>query len=317
MSDIVFSGPYIDRQCALRTAPAELEAARSGQSARFVVIWRNRCLVRSERIALLRHNQVLAVARQPDNSALLGRLGDRHVFTLVIDPDEAPDFGANMEFVGLREIGSRLTAEDAALAAYARAIVAWQDTHRYCGICGARNIVTDGGFVMACTDATCGHRSFPRLDPAVIVLVHRGERALLGRQANWPEGRFSTVAGFVEPGESLEDAIRREVAEETNIEVGDVTYVASQPWPFPAALMIGFHAEGRSADIRLNDGELADARWISRDEIAAGEIVLPPRISVAYRLVETWFDRHDGPTLAELNLPAPPFRTPRPMDDGG
>lgn len=316
MSDIVFSGPYIDRQCALRSAPEELDAARAGQSARFVVIWRNRCLVRSERIALLRHGQVPAVARQPGHGALLGRLGDRHVFALVLDPTEAPDCGTDTEFIGLREIGSRLTARDAALAAYARGIVAWQDTHRYCGVCGTRNLVADGGFVMTCTSDACGHRSFPRLDPAVIVLVHRGERALLGRQANWPAGRYSTVAGFVEPGESLEDAIRREVAEETNIRVGDVTYVASQPWPFPAALMIGFHAEGRSANIRCNDGELADARWISRNEIAAGKIVLPPRISVAYRLVETWFDRHDGPTLAELDLPAPPFRTPRPVNEG-
>jgi NAD+ diphosphatase len=164
---------------------------------------------------------------------------------------------------------------------------------------------------MACTDHKCAHRSFPRLDPAIIVLVHNNDLALLGRQAKWPEQRFSTIAGFVEPGESLEDAIRREVAEETNILVGETRYIASQPWPFPAALMIGFHAQGLSEDIELNDDELAEARWVSRQDIISGAVVLPPKISVAYHLIETWFDQHDGPTLAEFDLPDAPLQVTR------
>jgi NAD+ diphosphatase len=161
--------------------------------------------------------------------------------------------------------------------------------------------------VAECQSDRCGHRSFPRLDPAIIVLVHRADQCLLGRQNRWPENRFSTIAGFVEPGESLEDALRREVREETNIVVGRCTYLASQPWPFPAALMIGFHADALTEDIRLNDGELAEARWLSREEIIAGTVVLPPRVSVAYRLIQAWFDQGSGPPMDTFDIPAPPF----------
>lgn len=167
---------------------------------------------------------------------------------------------------------------------------------------------------MGCTAGDCGHRSFPRLDPAIIVLVHDGERCLLGRQPSWPAGRFSTIAGFVEPGESLEDAVRREVHEETNITVAECRYLASQPWPFPAALMIGFHARAGSAEIRCNDCELAEARWVTRADIMARAVTLPPATSVAYRLIETWFDAWDGPQLATLALAGPPLRVRRPAD---
>jgi NAD+ diphosphatase len=200
------------------------------------------------------------------------------------------------------------------LVAYAKAMVAWQHRHRYCGVCGKPNQAGDGGFVMQCCDHACGHRSFPRLDPAIIVLAKDNERCLLGRQASWPEDRFSTIAGFVEPGESFEDALRREVKEETNIEIGSSEYLGSQPWPFPAALMVGFHATATSHDIICNDHELAEAKWVTREDIASGDVILPPRVSIAYFLVATWFDQYDGPTLASLNLPAPPFRAPRPLD---
>jgi NAD+ diphosphatase len=194
-------------------------------------------------------------------------------------------------------------------------MVAWQERHRHCGTCGSRNRLLEAGFAMECSDDACRHRSFPRLDPAIIVLVHHEDRCLLGRQASWPEGRFSTIAGFVEPGESLEDALRREVREETNIEAGSCSYLGSQPWPFPAAIMIGFHATADSTDIACNDGELADARWVSRAEIANESVVLPPSISIAYRLIEAWFNEHDGPPLESLGLPAPPLRLPRPLDE--
>ena len=204
-------------------------------------------------------------------------------------------------FGGLRDFVSLVPERDAGLLAYARAMVNWHRHHHYCGVCGSAYRMEDGGFVLACTSATCGHRSFPRLDPAIIVLVHRDQHCLLGRQPSWPADRFSTIAGFVEPGESLEDAVRREVFEETNIRTADCRYLASQPWPFPAALMIGFHAMACSDDIHLNDAELAEARWFAREELAGDSIVLPPRASVAYRLIEAWFDAVPGPGLASLH----------------
>jgi NAD+ diphosphatase len=134
----------------------------------------------------------------------------------------------------------------------------------------------------------CRREIFPRVDPAIIVLVSDGDRCLLGRQASWPEGRYSTVAGFVEPGESLEDSVRREVYEETNIRVGTVSYHSSQPWPFPSSLMLGFMAEATSSDITLNDGELEDAQWFTRKELRSGFPKLPFQISIARRLVDYW-----------------------------
>ena len=131
------------------------------------------------------------------------------------------------------------------------------------------------------------------MDPAIIVLVSHGKRCLLGRQASWPEGRYSTIAGFVEPGESLEDAVRREVYEETNVRVGKVSYHSSQPWPFPSSLMLGFMAEATSTDIELNDGELEDARWFTREELHSGFPKLPFHISISRRLVDRWIDLGD------------------------
>ena len=139
----------------------------------------------------------------------------------------------------------------------------------------------------------CGRVLFPRVDPAIIVLVSDGERCLLGRQASWPEARYSTIAGFVEPGESLEDAVRREVYEETNIHVGGVSYHSSQPWPFPSSLMLGFHAEATSSEIVLNDAELEDARWFTREDLASDFPKLPFRISIARRLVDHWIAQGD------------------------
>jgi NAD+ diphosphatase len=200
----------------------------------------------------------------------------------------------------LREVGALLSDRDAGLLTTAVALEAWHASHGHCPRCGSPTDVADAGMVRVCTrDGSLQH---PRVDPAVIMAVVDGDdRLLLGHQAPWPARRFSTLAGFVEPGESLEQAVAREVHEETGIIVSSSTYLGSQPWPFPRSLMVGFLAEASSTEIITDDTEIADARWFTRaaltDGITAGEVVLPPRVSIARRLIEHWYGgRLDAPS---------------------
>jgi NAD+ diphosphatase len=172
-------------------------------------------------------------------------------------------------------------------------MVFWHTRHRYCGLCGSPTRSEEAGHMRRCTDAACNAMHFPRTDPAVIMLVTDGDRALLGRNKNFPlPGMYSTLAGFVEPGESLEDAVAREVREETGIEVGAVQYHSSQPWPFPGNIMLGFHAEARTTEITIDYGELEDARWFTRDWLSShvddDSFRLPRLDSIARRLIEDW-----------------------------
>jgi len=204
-----------------------------------------------------------------------------------------------LEPQSLRFIGPTIAAEDASLAVQAVGLSRWHQTHGYCTRCGAATDVIKAGHARLCP--SCGTEHFPRTDPAVIMLITDGAdnadggRALLGRQPAWPAGYFSTLAGFVEPGESLIDAVRREVLEEVGIVVGDVAYLGSQPWPFPSSLMLGFHGVAETFDITVDGDELEEARWFTKQEIteltAAGELMLPPPVSISRWLVEQW---HQG-----------------------
>ena len=306
-----YSGKYIERAAELRVETAALARILAGPKARCLPVWKDRCLVRDDRAAMLKLRDLPGHPPDPERTIFLGRIGDEYLFAVALESGEEPRVGDGTEFAGLRDLTNRVRTDHAALLAYAKAMVGWQYRHRYCGICGSPCRPLEAGFVMACTTSDCGHRSFPRLDPAVIVLAHREDHCLLGRQTRWPDGRFSTIAGFVEPGESLEDAVRREVREEADVRIGACRYVGSQPWPFPAALMVGYHAEALSVKIRLNDGELAEARWVSREGIIDGEVVLPPRVSIAYRLIETWFDAGSPRPLESFGISTPPLIDPR------
>ncbi len=201
-------------------------------------------------------------------------------------PDRAPE-----EWTPLRGALQGLDPVDAGLVVHAVALAEWHHSHRYCPRCGSTLQMSQAGHQLTCT--ACAHHQFPRTDPAVIMLVTDGERALLGRQPSWPAGRYSTLAGFVEPGESLEDAVRREVAEEAGIEVGEVSYFGNQPWPFPASLMVGFLARATTTEISVDHDELEAARWFTRDELRAeaetGSLQLPGGISISRSLVEAWY----------------------------
>lgn len=189
-------------------------------------------------------------------------------------------------------VGHVLDDTDVGLLTCGVALANWHTGHARCPRCGAATEPILAGWARSCP--SCGVEHFPRTDPAVIMaVVDRADRILLGRQTGWPEKRFSTLAGFVEPGESLEAAVRREVAEEAGIVVGDVVYRGSQPWPFPSSLMVGFRASALSTEITVDGAELARARWWTREEMAldldTGELVLPPAVSIARRLIEDWY----------------------------
>jgi len=216
-------------------------------------------------------------------------LGEQHGiahFALLID-----DRSLSQDWANLRLVGHELTAEDAGLVVHALALAEWHQAHQHCPRCGGVLEVSDAGHVLTCRD--CGRHQFPRTDPAVIMVVTDGERCLLGRQPQWPEGRYSTLAGFVEPGESLEAAVRREVAEEVGVEIGEVSYFGNQPWPFPSSLMVGFFTQALTTDISVDGDEISDARWFTREqmrtETEAGTLLLPGGISISRSLVEAWY----------------------------
>jgi NAD+ diphosphatase len=235
------------------------------------------------------------------HAILLGVWNGLPCFAIDLGQDEtAPGELLDVEHHTLRSVGALAQADAAALAAYAQAMVFWHRRHRYCGACGQANRSRESGHVLQC--GGCQSKQFPRSDPAIIVLVVRADKALLGRQSTWPPGMYSTIAGFVEPGESLENAVRREVAEETGVTVERVDYHSSQPWPFPASLMVGFHATATEHRTSLRDDELEDVRWFSRKDIVAGIdeglLTMSAPISIAFRLIEHWFDVDEPGRLA-------------------
>lgn len=285
----VFAGAFVERSGERRKDPDWLESAVRSPEACFIPVWGDRCLVGGDppNAILLPKPQIDAFL-DDERLIFLGLFRDRPAFAVPIDREIEPPWADLGEFQDLRFIGTMLPPDEANLAAHARALVIWHASQAFCNVCGSAAKADTAGNSRICSNPDCGKVLFPRVDPAVIVLVADEERCLLGRQPSWPEDRYSTIAGFVEPGESLEDAVRREVFEETNVHVGRVVYHSSQPWPFPSSLMLGFMAEATSSEISLNDGELEDARWFTRDELTSGSPKLPFRISIARRLVDTW-----------------------------
>jgi NAD+ diphosphatase len=303
----VFAGPYVDRVAHLRKDAAFVQAAARSEQARIVAVHDSRLLLRrgaegwSPVFLEARHAERLALP--PEELVLLGRDDERVYFAAEFTdpgPLQAVIDDGPLHFEDLRVAGGVLPANEAGMLAYARAMLHWRSRHRFCGACGSATRGGSAGHVLKCSSAACGIDHFPRLDPAIIVLITDGERALLGRQAAWPAGRYSTIAGFVEPGESLEDAVVREVLEETGVHVTDCEYHSSQPWPFPSSLMIGFTARAAADAVPRADEELEDVRWFTREDIANGAVGVPPPLSVSFRLVEHWFDAGSDIPLAQV-----------------
>ena len=225
---------------------------------------------------------------------LLGIRNDVAHFALDISPLEEHDLCGihdDSEFVDLRSVGPVMDRSEASILAYAKGIMYWHARHEFCGSCGHPTEIREAGHLRKCTNPECGALHFPRTDPAVIMLVAKDDRALLGRKAEWMEGMYSTLAGFVEPGESLEQAVAREVMEEAGVKITNIRYHSSQPWPFPSSLMLGFYADALNEDFHRNDDELEDLQWFTRQELAdggAGIAKRPRSDSIARRLIDEW-----------------------------
>jgi NAD+ diphosphatase len=289
-----FAGPYIDRRADVREEAGWPTAALSDPETLFIVARGTAQLVHTgpePRIAFVTRAHPALRAPDPYSLVLLGWYKGARCVLAELDDAQPFELPAGTSFEELRPLTPLLPAEQAGLLAYARALTIWRARQRFCGVCGFKALPERAGHVIRCTNQTESHEFFPRIDPAIIVLITDGERALLGRQAGWPAGRYSTIAGFVEPGESLEDAVLREVFEETGVVVANPRYDSSQPWPFPSSLMIGFQAQAElGSAIRIGD-ELEDARWFTRAQIRSdGLPLVPPSHSISYRLITTWLE---------------------------
>lgn len=290
-----YTGSPIDRAGHHREDAEWIARALDSPDALFAPVWRARSLMRglesgAPEAVLLGGEAVRPLHDLGCPWAFMGLMEQRPVFAIDISHEDPPpipgDAGA---FTDLRQVAGLLPAGEASVLAHARGLMHWRVKHRFCGVCGGRFEPRSAGHAMACTN--CGAQHFPRTDPAVIMLVVRGGRCLLGHNLRFPTPMYSTLAGFVEPGESLEEAVRREVMEEAGIAVGQVVYHSSQPWPFPASIMLGFHAEGLTEDIHIDREELRDARWFSRRELHDHKELgfdLPRADSIARRLIEDW-----------------------------
>ncbi|TRD23116.1 NAD(+) diphosphatase [Palleronia caenipelagi] len=308
---VTFGGSGLDRAASERASDIQ-DSLRALNESRTALFWRGKPFLTPDD-----ESGGLRLMRLPlDHPALsdggltvyLGRDGAVPTFATDLSawtPDELPEtlnsfadpseqihpFVPDGSFQELRSAMTRLSARAAELAATGRALLEWHRIHRFCANCGAPTDPTQGGWQRDCE--ACGRHHFPRTDPVVIMLVTRGNSVLLGRSPGWPDRMYSLLAGFIEPGETVEAAVRRETWEEAGVRVGTVTYLASQPWPFPASLMLACHAEATSSEISCDPQEIEDARWISKEEMlscfAGLHEVLPPRKgAVAEHILKNW-----------------------------
>ena len=299
-----YAGNPLDRRSELRIQPDRLAQLRASPDGRALAFWNGQPLVRDKDggLELAMVDPGLAFeAAGADGALFLGLHGEAPVWAVELtgeaDPASGPLAGRG-RFVDLRLAGAQLSGADAGMGATAKALFEWRRKHRFCSVCGQPTEQAEAGWKRVCP--SCKTEHFPRTDPVTIMLPTYGEHCLLGRQAAWPKGRFSTLAGFMEPGESIEAACAREVMEEAGLEVVRVRYHSSQPWPFPTNLMIGLIAEVSGQDARPDQTELEEVRWFRRGELKAllsgdtagwGDIEgfgVPPSFAIAHQLMKAW-----------------------------
>jgi NAD+ diphosphatase len=293
-----YAALQLDRAAEKRRDEDWIAGQLARAESRILPVWRAQSLVIEQpepRAVFLPAAEINGV---DGTSIYLGEFGGAPVFAIDLSPlDEAAvveQFAGRGRFVDLRSVGGLMDRQEGGMLAYARALAHWHGRHGFCGVCGAPTVSIAAGHVRKCTNPACGTEHFPRTDPAVIMLVHDGDRCLLGHHVRWTIPMYSTLAGFVEPGESLEDAVAREIHEEAGIRVDDVRYHSSQPWPFPASIMLGFYARARTTELRLDPEELQNAGWFTRDFLRGphdpDKFRLPRADSIARRLINDWIE---------------------------
>ena len=290
-----FCGMPLSRNESLRRDAEAIARLREHPGSRVLVVWRDHHLITDSAAPAATWHQgdegrdLLANA---EHWVLLGEGDGIAHFAVDISHLDEPLFADRGKFLDLRTMTALLSTDDGAVMAYARGLLHWHRRHRFCGACGSLSESVSGGHVRRCTSSDCAIDQFPRTDPAIIVLVSHGDLCLLGRQRVWPKGMYSTLAGFVETGESLEEAVAREVYEESGVTIEAPTYHSSQPWPFPGSIMLGFHARAQDTTLNVDTDELETASWFRRNQLLASpensEFRLPRRGSIARRLIEEW-----------------------------
>lgn len=306
MNILSYSHSRIDRAGNLRKDEVWLAKQQNSHQARIIPYWRNQNLVLSsgisfQSITIEKSEHIFLMASE---IIFLGLESERPIFAVDLsgyEEDKVLELAGSGEFHDLRKIATLLDHEEASLLAYGRGLMNWHKTHAYCSHCGSKSMSTEGGHSRKCTNATCNALCFPRLDPAIITLIEhipaKGEPLCLLAVHDTPVGKIcSTLAGFVEPGESLEGAVQREMMEEAGLLVKNIEYVASQPWPFPASIMIGFKAESDTLDFKLDKDEIQNAAWFSAKELMTaretGEMRLSKEDSIARFLIEDWITKN-------------------------
>ena len=304
-----FTAVRLNREVELRDDAQWVTRTLANPDTRLVPLWRSRSLLEridDGQIAIYLSPGQLAEPDRIQPPTLLGNDGVREYFAVSVtdsQKDSILEQFPRARFADLRRASIYMAAKHAGILAYAKAMHYWQHRHAFCGVCGNPNLLRSAGHRMVCSNEECSRESFPRIDPAIIVLVTNKDACLLGRNAKWPPKQFSTLAGFVEPGESLEDAVVREVFEEVQVQLQDIRYVSSQPWPFPASAMCGFYAEAIDRSFGTSD-EVEEARWFTVNSLTQAvlkdEIRLSPPVSIAFRLLADWFRNNGGGNLEEL-----------------
>jgi len=301
-----FKYQVIDRDARNRSNRSLIEKFYQGPDSRLLIWFKDELIVRQDRDLYFLYEQMRSFSNLFSEPIYLGTHQQQHFFTCQLDQWH-PGLD-NYERVKLRSISRTTSGHHLSLLFHARGLLNWHQNHAFCSGCGSSMAISSGGHARTCNNADCGKTHYPKIDPAVIFSIVNNtgpeSKMLLGRQPHWDEYRYSVIAGFVEPGESLEDAVKREALEETGLVVESVEYIASQSWPFPDSLMMGFHCETQQHQITLVDQELEVAAWFSTDEleqqVKSGALKLPFPLSISWYLVERWYTQQTGRSLMDI-----------------